>query len=209
MKAIAYMRVSTKAQGKSGLGLEAQKERIERFIREMSGEFVAEYVDVVSGTKDGREQLKKAMAHVKKIDGTLIIAKLDRISRKVSFIASLMESGVRFAVAEMPNATAFQLHIYAALAEEERRLISERTKAALNAAKIRGVQLGQNGKSLAARNKQRADAFAKANSENIRNLYTDGNSYNKIAKILNDSNALSFTGGLWHAITVQRILKRL
>lgn len=209
MRAISYMRVSTKNQGKSGLGLEAQRERIRRFLDDSGGVLVAEYVDVESGSKNDREALNQAIAHTKRIDGTLVIAKLDRISRRVSFIAALMESGINFKVAEMADASEFQLHIYAALAQEERRLISERTKAALAAAKERGVKLGANSRVLAEYNKRKSLEFSDSLKDKICELRSCGISFNEIAQELNNSGIASFTGGYWYGTTVQRAYKRM
>jgi DNA invertase Pin-like site-specific DNA recombinase len=157
-KYVAYYRVSTKQQGKSGLGLAAQREIIGKFIGNDKA-LIEEYEEVESGRKDKREILWTAIAHAKREKAKLLIARLDRFSRRVSFIANLMEEGIGLTVAEMPTATDFQLHIFAALAQEERRLISERTKAALQQAKKRGVELGKNGAILALQNKQRAEEF--------------------------------------------------
>lgn len=209
VQAVAYMRVSTKSQGKSGLGLEAQKERIERFLAASGGVLLAEYVDVESGAKNDRDALNRAIAHVKKVNGTLVIAKLDRISRRVSFIAALMESGINFKVAEMGDATEFQLHIYAALAQEERRLISERTKAALSAARQKGIRLGKNGCVLAKNNKAAALGFAETVKNKILELRSCGLSFKDIASELNKSGVLSFTGGQWYGTTVQRAYTRI
>ena len=154
-KYVAYYRVSTKGQARSGLGLAAQREIVGRFIG-TDKVLVSEYEEIESGRKDNREVLWTAIAHAKREKAKLLIARLDRFSRRVSFIANLMEEGIGLTVAEMPTATDFQLHIFAALAQEERRLISERTKAALQQAKKRGVELGKNGKVLAERNRENA-----------------------------------------------------
>jgi DNA invertase Pin-like site-specific DNA recombinase len=153
-KYVAYYRVSTAKQGKSGLGLEAQKETVRAFV-EKEGEFIGEYVEVQSGRKDNREELWKAIRAAKEQKAKIVIARLDRFSRKVSFISGIMDQGVSLVVAEMPHASEFQLHIFAALAQEERRLISERTKAALAQAKKRGVKLGKHGAVLAIQKKER------------------------------------------------------
>ena len=160
IKYVAYYRVSTAKQGKSGLGLEAQKETVRAFV-EKEGELIAEYVEVESGRKDSREELWKAIRLAKEQKAKIVIARLDRFSRKVSFISGIMDQGVSLVVAEMPHASEFQLHIFAALAQEERRLISERTKAALAQAKKRGVRLGKNGVVLANKRKAEADQRAK------------------------------------------------
>jgi DNA invertase Pin-like site-specific DNA recombinase len=157
-KYVAYYRVSTKGQARSGLGLAAQREIVGRFIG-TDKVLVGEYEEIESGRKDNREVLWTAIAHAKREKAKLLIARLDRFSRRVSFIANLMEEGIGLTVAEMPTATDFQLHIFAALAQEERRLISERTKAALQQAKKRGVELGKNGKVLAARNREEKERF--------------------------------------------------
>ena len=139
---VTYMRVSTKEQGRSGLGLEAQRRDIDLFLEnysEVPFEIAGEFVDVQSGGDNERPQLQEAIALSKSLKCELLVAKLDRLSRKVSFIASLIEDkGVDLRVASMPYADKFQLHIYAALAEQERDFISARTKAALQAAKARG-----------------------------------------------------------------------
>jgi DNA invertase Pin-like site-specific DNA recombinase len=122
---------------------------------EKEGELIGEYVEVQSGRKDNREELWKAIRVAKEQKAKIVIARLDRFSRKVSFISGIMDQGVSLVVAEMPHATEFQLHIFAALAQEERRLISERTKAALAQAKKRGVRLGKNGAALAVQQKER------------------------------------------------------
>jgi len=138
---IAYYRVSTDRQGRSGLGIEAQREAVKRFVG-ASDRLLSTYTEVESGKTEDRPQLIAAMAACRKAGAVLLIAKLDRLSRDVAFIAGLMKSDVRFIACDMPDADAFRLHIEAAIAEEERRRISGRTKAALNAAKARGVKLG-------------------------------------------------------------------
>lgn len=208
MEAITYLRVSTKRQGQSGLGLDAQRQLIDRFLEAEGGTITQEYVETLSGAKNDRILLKQAISHAKSINGVLVIAKLDRISRSVSFIASLMEAGVNFRVAEMPNATHFQLHIYAALAQEERRLISERTKTALKAAKARGVRLGTASKQRAAANKQKADKFASVIGDRIKELQAIGQSFSQIADSFNQKGITSYRGGRWHSTTVWRTCKR-
>lgn len=138
---IAYYRVSTDKQGRSGLGIEAQREAVGRFVTD-SNHLLAAFTEVESGKSADRPQLHEAMAACRKSGAVLLIAKLDRLSRDVAFIAGLMKSDVRFVACDMPDADAFRLHIEAAIAEEERRRISGRTKAALKAAKARGVKLG-------------------------------------------------------------------
>ncbi len=204
MKYIGYYRVSTKKQSKSGLGLEAQQEMVRQFAGE-NGALVGEFVEVESGRNDQRSELAKAMNLAKKGGASLLIARLDRFSRRVSFIAKMMEKGVPLVVAEMPNATDFQLHIFAALAQEERRLISERTKAALAQAKRRGQVLGRNGSVLAEINRQKAMTFAKR----IQTLLPDGwrsMSYSEIARHLNDAGHRAVNGGLFYPQTVKNLI---
>ena len=139
---VAYLRVSTDKQGRSGLGLEAQRDTIATYLRGTGGEAIAEFVEVESGKLNTRRQLAAAMYRAKVTGAKLLIAKLDRLSRNVSFIAALQESGVKFVCADMPEANELTVHLLAAMAQHERKMISERTKAALAAAKRRGTKLG-------------------------------------------------------------------
>lgn len=144
---IAYLRVSTTGQGRSGLGLEAQREAVARFCAAEGLTVAAEYVEVETAKGSDalarRPQLTAALAHAKRLGCAVVVAKLDRLSRDVAFISALMAQGVPFVVCDLgPNADPFMLHIYAALAEKERAMISQRTKVALAAAKARGVKLG-------------------------------------------------------------------
>lgn len=138
---IAYLRVSTDRQGKSGLGLEAQQETVSRFVR-VEDTIFETFLEMESGRSSTRPQLAAALNKCRQLGATLLIAKLDRLARDVAFIATLMKSDVRFVACDMPEADPFRLHIEAAIAEEEARKISARTKAALAAAKARGVRLG-------------------------------------------------------------------
>lgn len=202
---VAYYRVSTTKQERSGLGLAAQKEIVERFAGG-HGEIVGEFVETESGGDDTRAILWQAIRVAKKEGAILIIARLDRFSRRVSFIASIMDQGIRLTVAEMPNATEFQLHIFAALAQEERRLISARTKAALAQAKKRGIELGRNGKALASKRKEDASDYVQILRERIPDW--DCLSYGEIAKRLNDGGIRSREGGLFHAQTIRHYDRR-
>lgn len=139
---VAYYRVSTAQQGASGLGLEAQREAVARHVRFAGGAIVAEFEEVESGKKNDRPQIRRALGACRVQRATLIIAKLDRLARNVAFISSLMEAGVDFIACDNPHATRLTIHILAAVAEHEREMISQRTKAALQAAKARGVKLG-------------------------------------------------------------------
>ena len=134
MKYVAYYRVSTRRQGRSGLGLEAQRLAVERF----NGSLIAEYTEVESGRRNARPELQKALAHCRATKSTLLIAKLDRLSRNVAFLSALMDSGAEIVAADMPDANRLTLHIMAALAEHESKMISDRTKAAIAARVARG-----------------------------------------------------------------------
>lgn len=205
---VAYLRVSTEKQGKSGLGIAAQHTIIERFLAP-SDEVIAEFVEVQSGKSDERVELWKAIAHGKRHDAKILIAKLDRFSRKVSFIAGIMEQGIGLAVAEMPNATDFQLHIFAALAQEERRLISERTRGALAEAKKRGVELGRNGRILAEKNRIAADGRAEELKPVIAPMVRAGLSLGEIARRLNLMGVKPFRGQRFYPEQVKGIINRI
>lgn len=141
-KFVAYYRVSTKKQGASGLGQDAQQEAARRHAEQNGGQIVAEFTEVESGKKSSRLELRNALAHCRATKATLLVAKLDRLARNVLFTATLMESKVPFICCDNPHATPFTIHILAAVAEQEAKAISERTKAALAQARKRGVLLG-------------------------------------------------------------------
>ena len=141
---VAYYRVSTARQGRSGLGLEAQQFAVRQYLNAGAGVLLSEFTEIESGKKVDRAQLDAALAACRVRGATLVIAKLDRLARNVSFIASLMNSGVEFVAVDMPQANRFTVHIMAAMAEHEREMISQRTKVALAEAKRRGAQLGGN-----------------------------------------------------------------
>lgn len=215
-KFVTYYRVSTQAQGESGLGLEAQKRDVELYLQnyaEDSHEVIGEYVEVHSGLNNEREELQQAIILAKKEGAVLLVAKLDRLSRKVSFIASLMDDkNLQIKVAQMPHADKFQLHIYAALAEQERDFISKRTKAALAEAKARGVKLGGLRDKTNQRNKaikRNADQFAKKFRDIIHPMREQGMSFAKIADALNGMGMQTARGGQFTATAVQRINTRL
>jgi DNA invertase Pin-like site-specific DNA recombinase len=208
---VAYHRVSTDRQGRSGLGLEAQKVAVLTFLDGGGWKLVAEYTEVETGrsparlTLAKRPQLQAAIAEAKKRKATLVIARLDRLARSVAFIANLMETGVDFRAADMPNADKFMLHVYAAMAEEEGRRIAARTKAALQAAKKRGTKLGR-----AAENKTAAETFARKLRPVIRELRKEGvTTVRGIAEELNKRGVETPRGGRWHATSVERVLGRL
>lgn len=205
---VAYLRVSTEKQGKSGLGLAAQRSVIERFLSD-TDEVLAEFIEVQSGKNDDRAELWKAIAHAKRQGAKILIAKLDRFSRKVSFIAGIMEQGIGLVIAEMPHATDFQLHIFAALAQEERRLISERTRSALAEAKKRGVVLGKNGKVLAERRQQEALVRASKMRLVLIPLIEQGLSISEIARRLNATGISTPNGKPFYPQQVRNLLRRL
>ena len=201
MKYISYIRTSTKTQHN---GLEAQRNAIERFIYMSGGEVIKVYMEQESGAKDNRTELSKALAQCKKLKATLLVAKLDRVSRKVSFIATLMESNITLKVCDMPHADTFQLHIYAALAEQERQMISQRTKAALAVKKAQGVVLGRGDKVQVAKD---ARTFALTILPQIDAIRANGvKSLRGIAKALNAKGIKARSGGVWESKQVSRIL---
>lgn len=208
---VAYFRVSTLQQGRSGLGLEAQKEAIERFTSHANCEIVAAMTETESGKKaHNRPQLLAALEACRRQKAVLLIAKLDRLARNVHFISGLMESGVRFVAADAPSKDRFMLHVQAAFAEEEARRISLRTREALAAAKRRGVVIGATGRVLAQRHRQEAQekaqgfrcAFLRAASEGARTTAQFRDS-------LNASGVGGPGGGRWHLPNTFRTLRRL
>jgi DNA invertase Pin-like site-specific DNA recombinase len=209
--AVAYTRVSTASQGRSGLGLEAQTAALARFA-EAEGYVLAEtFTEVETGkgadALDRRPQLSAALAAARKLKAPIIVVKLDRLSRDVHFISGLMTHRTPFIVAELGADTdPFMLHLYAALAEKERRLISQRTKDALAAAKARGVKLGGlNAKGVQFREEARGRAEA------LRPVLAElaGKSARAIAAELNGRGTATPSGGRWHAETVIRVQRRL
>jgi DNA invertase Pin-like site-specific DNA recombinase len=214
-KFVAYYRVSTTGQGVSGLGLEAQREAVERYLNGGSWSLIEAFTEVETGkgsnALDRRPQLKAALAYARKHKATLVIAKLDRLARNVHFISGLMETGVEFVAADRPDADRFTLHLEAALAEREARVISERTKAALAAAKRRGVVLGANGRTLAVRNRAEAVERVAPMAGRLTALRGEGLSLRRIASTLNAEGVSppGASGGVWHPATVQRALERV
>lgn len=215
-KYVIYRRVSSKSQGESGLGLEAQDRDIALFLDNYSDtpfEVLDTFTDVLSGADAHRPELQKAIELAKKEGAELLVSKLDRLSRKVSFIAALMDDkALNIKVASMPNADAFQLHIYAALAEQERNFISLRTKQALAAAKARGVKLGGLRDKTMKRNeaaKKAADAAADRVASIIVPMRDSGSSYQKIADALNAANVPTPRGKKWAAMSVKNAADRL
>lgn len=212
-KFVAYYRVSTAQQGQSGLGLEAQREAVMRYLSTGGWPPLAEFTEVETGkgsnALDRRPQLQAALAFARKHKATLIIAKLDRLARNVHFVSGLMETGVPFVAADRPDADRFLIHLEAALAEREAKLVSDRTKAALAAAKARGRVLGANGRVLAEQHK--ADALVRVApvADRLRALRADGLSLRRIADTLNGEGIPSPGGASWGAVNVQRALARV
>jgi DNA invertase Pin-like site-specific DNA recombinase len=211
-KAVAYYRVSSKRQGKSGLGLDAQRKAVRDFAAMAKMTIVAEFMEVESGKKNDRPVLSLVLAACGKHDATLLIAKLDRLARRLIFIATLMESSVRFISVDKPHADEYELHIDAANAQRESKLISQRTKEALQAAKRRGIKLGTSVKGLLRARRRKYKLFAKKLKPTIKRFQKMGfTSVRALVKILNDKKIKTVTGGStkWHVSTVHKLLKQL
>lgn len=215
-KYVTYRRVSTAEQGRSGLGLDAQERDIALYLETYSAtpyEIIGEYLDEVSGMDDTRPELTKAIAQARATGAELLVAKLDRLSRRVAFIAKLMDDPkLALRVAAMPNADKFQLHIYAALAEQEREFISIRTKAALAEAKRKGTILGGMRDATMKRNdavKANAQRRADKLSGLIVPLRNAGKTLREIAAELDKAEVKTARGGTWQASQVKRVLERL
>jgi DNA invertase Pin-like site-specific DNA recombinase len=211
---IAYYRVSTDKQGESGLGLDAQRQAVMNYLNGGPWKLVAEHTEVESGKGNARPELEKALAACRRHKAKLCIAKLDRLSRNLAFIATLMDSGVEFVAVDNPHANKLTIHILAAVAEHEREAISERTKAALQAAKRRGVKLG--GTRLAAARRasikarsEIANAFAANVRPIIKEIQASGvTSMRGIARALTARGVKTARGGNWSDVQVAAILRR-
>ena len=207
---IAYIRVSTQKQGRSGLGLEAQRDQLAKFAAAEQYEIAAEYVEIESGkgadALEKRPKLAAAITDARRRNCAIAVAKLDRLSRDVHFISGLMSHKTPFIVAELgPDVDPFVLHLFAALAEKERSMISKRTREALARAKARGVKLG---------NQAQADANKAAAATRAKHLghifyEFDSMSANALAKQLNTGSVPTATGAKWSAKTVIRVRNRL
>jgi DNA invertase Pin-like site-specific DNA recombinase len=203
---ISYVRVSTQRQGESGLGLEAQRTATARYLTGIGGTVLREFTEVESGKRSDRPELHRALRACKETGAILLIAKLDRLARNVHFISGLLESGVRFVAVDMPHADKFMLHVFAAMAEEEGRRISERTKAALAAAKARGVRLGRTAEKLAQANKDAAGHFASQVGPMISNMIKgEGLTFRGVAERLNGMKIAPAQGDKWHTSAVHRV----
>ncbi|QNI87584.1 recombinase family protein [Synechococcus sp. ROS8604] len=213
---VTYKRVSSQEQGRSGLGLEAQERDIQLFLENYADtpyEVLGEFVEIHSGNDNDRPELTTAIDLAKKKNAVLVVAKLDRLSRKVSFIAALMENkDLDFRVSQMPYADKFQLHIYAALAEQERDFISQRTKSALRAAKERGVRLGapiHHIDALAKAKQEKAVKDAQKIAGVILPLRASGQTLRQICDVLNTSGLETERGAKFHPPLISRMLKVL
>ena len=217
---VAYLRVSSSKQGKSGLGIEAQRQALARFAEDNGYDIVSEYAEVETGkgadALDRRPRLAEALAEARRRRCAVAVAKLDRLSRDVHFISGLMAHRVPFLVAELgADVDPFMIHIYAALAEKERALISQRTSAALKAAKARGKRLGNphiKDAQVAGTASVKAEAvrFAANVLPVIREAQTAGvSSLRAIANILNARGVSTARGGKWAATQVRDILRRV
>jgi DNA invertase Pin-like site-specific DNA recombinase len=219
-KFVAYYRVSTQRQGRSGLGLDAQKKAVADHLNGGHRRVVAEFTEIESGKRSDRPKLAEALKACRVLGATLIIAKLDRLARNVHFVSGLMESGVEFTAVDFPQANRLTVHILAAVAEHEAKLISERTKAALAAAKARGVKLGgDRGARLTAEARhagcravvERANGRAADLAPTLGELQSAGYcSLRAIAAQLNQRGVRTPRGvGSWQAGTVSQLLRRL
>jgi len=224
---VAYCRVSTKQQGASGLGLEAQRTAVETYAKQNGAKVAALYVEVESGKKSDRPELAKALAHAKRTKAALVVAKLDRLSRNVEFLARVLNAGTDFVACDNPAANRLTLHILAAVAEAEAKAISERTKAALAAAKARGIPLGsarpdhwqghekarmqgaKRGAAMSAKVRSKAAVEAYADLLPIMQaLKADGLSLQAVAEKLNADGHTTRRGMAWNPVQVGRVLDR-
>jgi DNA invertase Pin-like site-specific DNA recombinase len=222
---VSYLRVSTARQGASGLGLEAQRKAVEDFLNGGHWKLIKEFVEVESGKNNDRTELAKALALCRLRNATLVIAKIDRLSRDAHFLLGLQKAGVRFVAADMPEANEMVVGIMAVVAQAERKMISTRTKGALAAAKARGVKLGgQRQRADGSIVKIDAEAIARgravriaksaARAADIAPIIADikatagAVSLRQIATGLNERGIPTARGGEWSAVQVQRVMNR-
>lgn len=213
---VAYFRVSTARQGASGLGLQAQRAAVEDYLRGAGGVLLGDFTEIESGANDARPQLQAALAACRLKAATLAIAKLDRLSRDAHFLLGLTKAGVDFVAVDMPAAGRLTVGVMALVAEEERRAISARTKAALAAAKARGTILGGwrggpkvDGRLGAKANRQRAEDFAARVGPVVAALHRQGLSLRAAAASLTAQGIRTARGGAWSAAAVKAVLDRL
>jgi DNA invertase Pin-like site-specific DNA recombinase len=214
-KFIAYFRVSTDRQGKSGLGLDAQRKAVEDYLNGGRWTLIDHFTEVESGKRNDRPELERALAACKRQKAKLVIAKLDRLSRNLAFIATLMDSSVEFVAVDNPHANKLTVHILAAVAQHEREIISARTSAALKAAKARGKRLGnpklsEARKHAAAARMEIADRYSANVLPVIREIQRSGiKSLRGIARALAARGIQTARGGEWTAVQVSDILRRV
>jgi DNA invertase Pin-like site-specific DNA recombinase len=220
---IGYLRVSTKGQGESGLGIEAQRAAVEAHAKSQGANVAAWYKEVESGKRADRPELAKALAHARRSKATLVVAKLDRLARNVAFLSALMESKVPFVACDNPHANKLTLHILAAVAEAEALAISQRTKAALGAYKAHGGLLGASlpqcrnlTNEAVARGRERSSAVRSAAAREayadllpeIQQLRRSGASLKAIANALNAKGHTTRRGKAWQPVQVARVIER-
>jgi DNA invertase Pin-like site-specific DNA recombinase len=216
---VGYYRVSTDKQGKSGLGLEAQRAAVHDFAKRTGGTIAREYTEVESGRKSNRPELAKALAHARRAQGLLCVAKLDRLARNVAFLSALMESGVDFVACDNPHANKLTIHILAAVAEDEAERISQRTKVALAALIERGGKLGNpqnlSPEAAAKGRKVAAQARTRKADEAYADLYpllaekrAAGLSLQQIADFLNAEGYRTRRNREWNKVQVKHVLER-
>lgn len=221
-RVIAYYRVSTEAQARSGLGIDAQRQAVRALCQGRGWQVIAEHTEVESGKVATRPELTAALLHAKVTGGVLVVAKLDRLSRSVAFLSALQDSGARFIAADMPEATELTVHIMAAVAQAERKAIGKRTKEALQAAKAAGRTLGNPNGAAALRRANKgnagalavirgqADSHARDLAPIIADIRASGAlSLASMAAELNARHIQTPRGGQWHPSSVSNLLARL
>jgi DNA invertase Pin-like site-specific DNA recombinase len=216
---VSCQRVSTQRQGRSGLGLEAQREAVQRFVADRAGKTIAEFVEVDSGKRNDRPQLDKAIRQCRLTGATLVVAKLDRLSRNAAFLLTLRDSGVSFIAADLPEANTMTVGVMAVVAQHEAEAISKRTKEALEAARNRGKVLGGvrvNAPDITAFGEkanravaEKARQDAELRRDVLESLVHERISMNAMAARLNEASVRTARGGAWTATAVKRTLARL
>lgn len=222
MRTVNYLRVSTQRQGRSGLGLEAQRAAIDAFSATRHCEPLAEYIEIETGKRNDRPELMKALHHAKITGATLVIAKIDRLSRNAAFLMTLRDAGTKFVAADMPEANNLTIGIMSLVAQQEREAIAQRTREALQAAKARGQRLGNpNGAAALRRSmkgnlaalqavKDAADAHARDLAPVVADIRASGvTTFRGIAYELNRRSIQAPRGGRWYGTSVYNLLKRL
>jgi DNA invertase Pin-like site-specific DNA recombinase len=212
---VAYYRVSTQQQGRSGLGLDAQRRSVASYLN--GGHLLGEFTEVETGkgsnALDKRPELRAALEQCKRRKATLLVAKLDRLARNVHFLSGLMESGVKFIAVDMPDVNRLTVHVLAAVAEHEREMISTRTRDALAAAKARGIRLGTAGSRNLRHINDRRHAYAMEHAIRVKSIIqgmqSRGLAQRAIVAELNNLGLKAPRGGAWHLPTLQRVLARL